>query len=158
MTACAQSGLSDQAAGAPAERASAASEEHRAHEHLLITLELSPAKLTVLSARSVAEPLPERRGSRREPWRVDVEDAAGRVLFSAPVPAANVLRGELASERGAIHGVHLRSALASFAVRVPRRSGAARLRVHGRASMLASEDPRGRGRGPDQLHEIRAGE
>jgi hypothetical protein len=108
----------------------------------------------VLTARTVDAPLPKLRAPRPEPWRVDVEDAAGKVLFSVALPAANVLRGEFAPGGGVIDGVHLRTDKAVFPVRVPVTGRAARLRVMGTVSTLDPRDPRARGHGADQIVEL----
>lgn len=121
---------------------------------MLLTLQLTPGGLDVLSARTVELPLPRLRVPQPEPWRVDVEDASGKVLFSASLPAANALRGEFARAGGGIDGVHLRMDKAAFPVRLPVSPGAARLRVLGAASTLDPRDPRARGRTPDQIVEL----
>jgi hypothetical protein len=117
-------------------------------------LQLTPARLDVLSARTVDLPLPTLRAPRPDPWRADVEDAAGKVLFSASLPAANVLRGEFAPNGGAIDGVHLRTDRAVFPLRVPVSTAAVRLRVMGAVWTLDPADPRARGRSAEQIVEL----
>jgi hypothetical protein len=123
-------------------------------KHVLIILQLTRARLDVLTARTVDAPLPGLRVPRPEPWRVDVEDATGKAVFSVSIPAANALRGEFAPSGGAIDGIHLRTDKAVFPLRVPVSTTAARLRVMGAVWTLDSADPRARGRSAEQIVEL----
>ena len=61
--------------------------------HLLVVIDLSQPEARVLSARVVKRDLPRQRGPERG-WELRVEDASGRVLHRARIPAGGMLRGE----------------------------------------------------------------
>jgi len=125
-----------------------------AEAHLLLTVSLSPAGSKVLDARRVAEPLPTLRGRSSGTWRVDLEDATGRVLHSVTVPAANEFRSELAGADGGMDSMHHVDLTAVFAVRLPILPGAAVIRCVAPAGTLATEDPRGRAHAAEELIEV----
>ena len=125
-----------------------------AEAHLLLTLSLSPTESKVLDARRVAEPLPLLRGRSSGAWRVDLEDASGRVLHSVTVPAANEFRSELAGADGGMNSMHQVDLTAVFAVRLPILPGAAVIRCFAPAGTLASDDPRARAHSAEELIEI----
>lgn len=120
----------------------------------MLTLSLSPTESKVLDARRVAEPLPTLRGRSSGPWRVDLEDATGRVLHTVTVPAANEFRSELADADGGMASTHHVDLAAVFSVRLPILPGAAVIRCLAPAGTLAPEDPRGPARAPEALIEI----
>lgn len=122
--------------------------------HLLLTLSLSPTESKVLDARRVAEPLPLLRGRASGTWRVDLEDATGRVLHSVTVPAANEFRSELAGVDGGMDSMHHLDLTAVFAVRLPILAGAAVIRCFAPVGTLAPEDPRARAHAAEELIEI----
>jgi hypothetical protein len=109
---------------------------------------MSPESIRVLDARVVAEPLPRLRQPAGPggdgPWSVEVEDAHGEILFRRAMPASNSLRGEFADGRGRIESVHMQTAEAVFAVRLPLLSTASTIRLRGLASTLPDGDPRAR--------------
>ncbi len=121
--------------------------------YLLVNVAITPATTEVREARRVPSPLPKERAPVQRPWRVDVEDAARVVLFSQPLPAANVLRGEFAGADGRMEAVHFRTHDAHFALRVPDLAGAATLRFWGAAASLAPDDLRSAG-APDSMVEL----
>ena len=125
-----------------------------AEAHLLLTLSLSPAESKVLDARRVAEPLPLLRGRSTGTWRVDLEDATGRVLHSVSVPAANEFRSELAGADGGMDAMHHVDLAAVFAVRLPILPGAAVIRCFAPAGTLAPDDPRARAHAAEESIEI----
>ncbi|MES1182207.1 MAG: hypothetical protein ABUL60_00255 [Myxococcales bacterium] len=100
--------------------------------HLLMVVELEPAThaARTLTARSVELPLPRRRGTARKgPWRVDVLDASGAVLFSAPLEDAATVRGEFADAQGQLSGVSAQKRVAAVTLRLPWLDGASEVRV-----------------------------
>lgn len=91
-------------------------------QHLLMVVELEPGVHAgrILTARSVDLPLPRRRATpRQEPWRVDVLDAAGSVLFTATLADASQLRGEFADAQGELSGVTVRQPKTAVTLRLP---------------------------------------
>lgn len=100
--------------------------------HLLMVIELEPAThaARTLTARSVELPLPRRRGPARSgPWRVDVLNLAGTVLFSAPLEDAATVRGEFADADGKLSGVTAQKRVAAVTLRLPWLEGASHVRV-----------------------------
>lgn len=79
---------------APEQHQSALVSSAAAEQHLLLTVEFKGNRPRILDSRSVAEPLPVLKNPVVSPWQVLVKDAAGRILYTADVPRANVLRGE----------------------------------------------------------------
>jgi hypothetical protein len=122
--------------------------------HLLLTVSLSPTESKVLDARRVSEPLPLLRGRASGSWRVDLEDASGRVLHTAMLPAANEFRAELAGADGGMDSMHHQNLTAVFAVRLPILAGATVIRCFAPAGTLAADDPRGRAHAAEELIEI----
>lgn len=120
-------------------------EECRRDDHQLLTLELSPEGLKVLSARAVSAPLPLLRVPEAHPWHLSVKNAEGRAVFEQDVPAQNQLRGEFAGPEGQTEGHHLLLAKSVFAARVPNVTGTLTLTV--KRSTLSPEDPRAAGAG-----------
>lgn len=100
--------------------------------HLLLVIELEPAThvARTLTARSVDLPLPRRRGpARTGPWRVDVLNTTGVVLFSAPLDDAATVRGEFADAHGQLSGVTAQKRVAAVTLRLPWLDGASHVRV-----------------------------
>jgi hypothetical protein len=101
--------------------------------HLVMVVELEPAThmARTLAARSVELPLPRRRGpARQAPWRVDVSNSAGTVLFTAPLEDAATVRGEFRDEKtGATQGVTTERRVAAVTLRLPWLEGATDVRV-----------------------------
>ena len=99
--------------------------------HLLLTLRLTEAELTVLDLREVALPLPLNRGRKEEPWRVQVEDRLGQLLYLAQLPAPAQLRGEFPRPDGTIEAVHPTSTEQFLSIRLPILPAAATVRLFG---------------------------
>lgn len=101
--------------------------------HLLMIVELEPATRAArtLSSSSVELPLPKRRGPpRKAPWRAEVLDAAGQVLFTAPLDDAATVRGEFRDdESGALTGTTQQRRVTSVTLRLPWLANAARVRL-----------------------------
>lgn len=79
---------------APEQHRSALVSSATAEQHLLLTVELKGNNPKILDSRTVPEPLPVLKNPVASAWQVLVKDAAGRILYTADVPRANVLRGE----------------------------------------------------------------
>lgn len=104
--------------------------EEKRHVLMIVELELALGAAKILKARAVDLPLPRRRGPvARGPWQVDVLDAAGAVLYTAPLADASTLRGEFADERGQLSGVHTQRQVAAVTLRLPMLKDAATVRV-----------------------------
>jgi hypothetical protein len=102
----------------------------RRHLLMVVELELATRTAKILKARRVDLPLPRKRGPVvRGPWQVDVLDAAGKVLYSAPLPDASTLRGEFANEDGQLAGVTTHMQVTGVTLRLPLLEGAARVVV-----------------------------
>jgi hypothetical protein len=100
--------------------------------HLLMVLELEPAlhAARTLTARAVDLPLPRRRGKPpQEAWRVDVLDASGAVLFSAPVKDTSEVRGEFPDAQGKLSRVTVQQPKAALTLRLPLLKDASIVRV-----------------------------
>jgi hypothetical protein len=91
------------------------------HLLLVVELELGPRSARLLLARSVDLPLPRRRGpARPEPWRVEVRDESGALLFSAPIADASELRAEFPDERtGELRGTTAQKRVTAVTLRLP---------------------------------------
>ncbi len=126
----------------------------RPDRHLLVTLRMTPAVLTVLDARQVGFGVPVDRAPEPEPWRVLVEDGQGRTLYLAQLRAPSPVRGEFARPDGTIEVAHGPRWPVTLAVRLPPLRGAATLRLFGQASTLPPEDPRAQGVGPEAMVEL----
>lgn len=101
-------------------------------KHLLMVVELEPAThlARTLTARSVELPLPRRRGPKQQgPWRVDVLNASGAVLYTAPLEDAATVRGEFADANGQLSGVTAQKRVAAVTLRLPWLDGAAEVRI-----------------------------
>ena len=99
--------------------------------HLLVVIDLSQPEARVLSARVVKRDLPRQRGPERG-WELRVEDASGRVLHRARIPAGGMLRGErVVGER--IEAIAAPNPRAAVAVRVPLLADGAAIRILARA-------------------------
>jgi hypothetical protein len=100
--------------------------------HLLMVVELEAARRVarVLTARSLPLPLPRRRGpAPKRPWRADVLDAEGAVLFSQGLEDTSQVRGEFADERGRLQSASTRKSLAAVTLRLPLLAGASEVRI-----------------------------
>jgi hypothetical protein len=118
-----------QPAAGPANPESTRAEPAR---HWLIVVELEPAAhvARTLTSRAVELPLPRRRGPERQgPWRVDVLDAEGARLFSAPLEDAAAVRGEFADAHGQLNGVTAQKRVAAVTLRLPWLHGASEVRI-----------------------------
>lgn len=101
-------------------------------KHLLMVVELEPALhvARTLTARSVELPLPRRRGPKQQgPWRVDVLNASGAVLYTAPLDDAATVRGEFADANGQLSGVTAQKRVAAVTLRLPWLDSATEVRV-----------------------------
>ena len=108
----------------------ASTPEVRRHVLMLVELELTRQVAKTLKARSVDLPLPRKRGpAQKGPWQVDVLDAAGAVLYTAPLPDSSTLRGEFENEAGQLSSVHTQQQVAAVTLRLPLLKDAARVRV-----------------------------
>ncbi|HYP90819.1 MAG TPA: hypothetical protein VEQ59_21780 [Polyangiaceae bacterium] len=120
------------AQGAPAPASTASARAARSG-HLLLVVELEPAlrAAKVLLTRSVALPLPRRRGpAQAAPWRVEVLDDTGAVAFSAPLADASALRAEFQDEHSAeLHGAPAQKRVAAVTLRLPWLDGARQVRI-----------------------------
>lgn len=100
--------------------------------HVLMVVELEPAlrAAKVLKARPVDLPLPRKRGPvERGPWQVDVLDASGAVLYTAPLADAGTIRGEFANEQGQLTGTVTQKTKTAVTLRLPVLEHAATVRV-----------------------------
>jgi hypothetical protein len=107
----------------------AANSERR---HVLMVVELEPAArlARVLKARPVDLPLPRKRGpAEKGPWQVDVLDASGAVLYTAPLADAGTVRGEFPNEQGQLSGVVMQKQTTAVTLRLPVLEHAATVRV-----------------------------
>jgi hypothetical protein len=88
---------------------------------MVVELELATHAARTLTARSVDLPLPRKRGPReKRPWRVDVLDVSGAVLFSAPLDDAATARGEFRDdETGELRGTTVNKPIAAVTLRLP---------------------------------------
>jgi hypothetical protein len=94
--------------------------DDRRHVLLVVELQLATGGAKVLKSRPVDLPLPRKRGPvARGPWQVDVLDAAGAVLFTAPLADSSTLRGEVENPDGQLSGVHTQKQVAAVALRLP---------------------------------------
>jgi hypothetical protein len=99
--------------------------------HLLVVIDLSQPQARVLSARAVKRELPRERGPERG-WELRVEDASGRVLHRARIPAGGMLRGEqVVGDR--MEAITAPDPRAAVAVRVPLLAEGAAIRILARA-------------------------
>ncbi len=104
--------------------------DDKRHLVMVVQLELTTRSAKVLKSRPVAMPLPRKRGPVAEgPWQVDVLDAAGAVLFTAPLADSSTVRGEFESEDGRLSGVHAQKQVAAVTLRLPILKDAATVRV-----------------------------
>jgi hypothetical protein len=102
----------------------------RRHVLMVVQLELVTGVAKVLKSRPVELPLPRRRGPvARGPWQVDVLDAAGTVLFTAPLADASTVRGEFEDAQGQLSGVHTQKQVAAVTLRLPVLKDAVTVRV-----------------------------
>jgi hypothetical protein len=100
------------------------------HLLMVVELDLTAHAARTLSSRSVALPLPRRRGpARPAAWRVDVLSGAGAVLFSAPLEDTSAVRGEFPDASGQLHGVTAQKRVAAVTLRLPWLAGASEVRV-----------------------------
>ena len=100
----------------------------QSERHLLLVVDHDGAGFHVRQAQVVAMALPSTRFPKAQRWRADVEDGAGKAVFSANLPAGGERRGEFAGADGAMQAVHFRSDEFSFVLRVPLLEQAARIR------------------------------
>jgi hypothetical protein len=100
-----------------------------AERHLLLTLKLTQAGLTVVDFREVAQRLPRARGHEDLPWRLQIDDASGHALSVAPIPQPPRLRGEVAGPDGELQPFQPSGGEQSFAVRLPVLPAAAHVRL-----------------------------
>ena len=134
------SGCPAPGAGAPEAERSQALALAQAPGHRSLHLRWTPAGLELVQQRAVAGPLQRRRAPPMGPWRVELLDASGAVLFSTRLAAPTVVRAEgLRGELPAL--VHLPRA--SFLVSVPEAPGAAAVRVWAQAWTLPGGAPGG---------------
>ena len=110
--------------------------------HLLLVLELDQDTLRVVSARPLASDLPRFKVPPHESWRLELLDRDGKELWSAPVRAANQVRGEFADESGAITASHVTLSKTTFAAHVPALASGATVRLVGEAWTLPASDHR----------------
>lgn len=111
---------------------SPATAETDARRHLLLVVELELASQTakIKKTRPVELPLPRRRGPAQQgPWQVDVLDAAGKVLYSAPLADGSTIRGEFVDEQGKLSGARVQKQVASVTLRLPLLKDAVSVRV-----------------------------
>ena len=100
------------------------------HVLMVVQLELATGFAKVLKSRPVDLPLPRKRGPvARGPWQVDVLDAAGTVLFTAPLADASTVRGEFEDGHGQLSGVHTQKQVAAVTLRLPVWKDAVTVRV-----------------------------
>jgi hypothetical protein len=100
------------------------------HVLMVVELELATRAARTLKARSVELPLPRKRGPvEKLPWQVDVLDASGKVLYSAPLADAATVRGEFPNQQGQLSGVRLERPVAAVTLRLPLLKDAATVRV-----------------------------
>lgn len=100
------------------------------HVLMVVELELATRAAKTLKARPVELPLPRKRGPvQKGPWQVDVLDAAGAVLYSAPLADASTLRGEFPDDQGKLSGVRVEKAVAAVTLRLPLLTDAVTVRV-----------------------------
>jgi hypothetical protein len=100
------------------------------HVVMLVELELTTRAAKVLKSRPVDLPLPRKRGPvAKGPWQVDVLDAAGAVLYTAPLADSSTVRGEFENEQGQLSGVHVQKQVAAVTLRLPILKDAATVRV-----------------------------
>lgn len=112
--------------GAPPARA----DDERRHVLMVVELELATRAAKTLRARAVDQPLPRKRGPvQKLPWQVDVLDASGKVVFSAPLPDASTVRGEFPNDQGQLSGVTRQKQVAAVTLRLPLLHDAATVRV-----------------------------
>jgi hypothetical protein len=97
---------------------------------MIVELEPATHVARTLSARAVELPLPSRRGpARRAPWRVDVLNASGAVVYTAPLEDAATVRGEFRDDKGELSGVTTQKRVAAVTLRLPWLDGASQVRV-----------------------------
>jgi hypothetical protein len=100
------------------------------HVVMVVELELGAHTAKTLKARAVDLPLPRKRGpAPKLPWQVDVLDASGNVLYSAPLADAATVRGEFPNQQGQLSGVTLQRQVAAVTLRLPLLKDAATVRV-----------------------------
>jgi hypothetical protein len=100
------------------------------HVLMVVELELATRAARILRARPVDMPLPRKRGPLQKlPWQVDVLDASGKVLFSAPLPDAATVRGEFPNDQGQLSGVTMQKQVAAVTLRLPFLTDASTVRV-----------------------------
>jgi hypothetical protein len=110
-------------------RAPAKGDETR-HVLMVVELQLATHVAKVLKSRPVDLPLPRKRGPvARGPWQVDVLDAAGAVLFTAPLSDSSTVRGEFENGDGQLSGVHAQKRVAAVTLRLPILKDAVTVRV-----------------------------
>jgi len=127
----------------------------RLTHHVLLTLKLSPAGLSVVDAREVDTPLQRPRAPSPEAWRVAVQDANGKLLYLAQLKPPAGVRAEFAREDGSIEAAHVSPSSESvLTVRVPVLRGAATVRIYGRADTLPADDARVQGARPEAMVEL----
>jgi hypothetical protein len=104
--------------------------DDRRHVLMVVELQLATRVAKVLKSRSVDLPLPRKRGPvARGPWQVDVLDAAGAVLFTAPLADSSSVRGEFENADGQLSGVHTQKQVAAVTLRLPILKDAVAVRV-----------------------------
>lgn len=113
---------------AESEQAPAADAERRppAAGHRLLLVRFDGAAFSLVRDRHVASPLPKHRAGRRpRPWRLQLEDAAGAVVYRAGLADPTVLRGEFHGDStGRIEAVHIEQTKpVVFPVRLPAAGG-----------------------------------
>jgi len=114
----------------PNEPAKPEASAERRHVLMVVELELAARSAKVLKARPVDLPLPRKRGPvAKGPWQVDVLDAAGAVLFTAPLADAGTVRGEFQNEQGQLSGVVTQQQKTAVTLRLPVLKDAATVRV-----------------------------
>jgi hypothetical protein len=96
--------------------------------HLLLIVERAPSGFKILEVHVVASPLPRTRAPRSLGWRADIEDGAGRSLFSVSIPESGIRRGVFAGTDKRTESTQTRLETFSFALRLPLVPDAARIR------------------------------
>lgn len=100
------------------------------HVLMIVELELAARSARVLKAKPVELPLPRRRGpAQRGAWQVDVLDAHGKVLYTAPLADGSTVRGEAVNEHGELTGARVQKERSSLTLRLPVLTHAATVRV-----------------------------
>lgn len=127
----------------------------REDAHLLVVFDVSRTVFSLVEAGLVSEPLPSRKLDLEQlPWRLELTDDGGKLLFVLPLPTPAVQRGEYRPDAGRAHALRIHTTETTFPARLPLVEGAAKVKLLSRAHALPETDARREGKPPNAWVEL----